>query len=176
MKKIWLLILFIIIFLLSGQIGEAKVIIPEEAIRLRVIPNSNSKYDQEIKIKVKKDLQNNIVNLVSEADNVKEARRIIKNNLFKIDKEVNNLLEKEQYFLGYKINYGYNYFPEKQFSGVKYNKGNYESLVITLGEGQGDNWWCVMFPPLCLMEASESNKIEYTTYVGEIIKKYQKRF
>jgi len=48
----------------------------------------------------------------------------------------------------------------------------YESLLVTLGSGKGDNWWCVLFPPLCLLEAEESDKIEYKFFVQELIEKY----
>ena len=53
-----------------------------------------------------------------------------------------------------------------------YNEGYYESVVVTLGEGLGDNWWCVLFPPLCMIEAEESTDVEYTTIVKEVIDKY----
>lgn len=65
-----------------------------------------------------------------------------------------------------------NYFPEKEYKGVKYDEGYYESLVITLGEGKGKNWWCVLFPPLCLVEAEESDKVEYKFFIKELIDKY----
>ena len=67
-----------------------------------------------------------------------------------------------------------NYFPQKEFKGVTYEEGYYESLVVTLGSGSGDNWWCVLFPPLCLLEAEESEKddVEYQFFVKELIDKY----
>ena len=74
----------------------------------------------------------------------------------------------------FKINYGMNYFPEKIYKGVKYEEGEYESLVIELGDGLGDNFWCVLFPPLCLLEGEEQTKtdVEYTSFIKEIINKY----
>ena len=74
----------------------------------------------------------------------------------------------------YDLNYGYNYFPEKSYKGINYPAGEYESLVVTLGDGLGDNWWCVLFPPLCLLEASESDldEAEYTFYFKDIINKF----
>ena len=48
----------------------------------------------------------------------------------------------------------------------------YESLVVTLGKGEGDNWWCVLFPPICMIEAEESTDVEYTTMVKEMMNKY----
>ena len=78
------------------------------------------------------------------------------------------------YNLPYQINYGKNYFPEKSYKGVKYESGMYDSLVVTLGKGEGENWWCVLFPPLCLMEAQETNMkdVDYEWFVKDIFKKY----
>ena len=72
------------------------------------------------------------------------------------------------------MNYGINYFPEKKYKGVIYEEGYYESLVITLGKGNGENWWCVLFPPLCLMEGEDNNtdEVEYKSFVKEMIDKY----
>ena len=74
----------------------------------------------------------------------------------------------------YKVNFGYNYFPQKKYKGVVYEEGMYESLVITIGEGKGDNWWCVLFPPLCMMESNDENieEVEYKSFIKEIIDKY----
>lgn len=172
MKKIILTILIIGIFLFNNK-TEA-VVIPNDAIRLRVIPNSNSSYDQEIKMKVSKVLQQNLYNLLKDIKGASSAREVINENLDEIDKSINELLIKEKYDLGYKINYGDNYFPEKEYKGIKYEEGNYESLLVTLGSGTGDNWWCVLFPPLCLIEAdeSEAEEVEYKFFIQELIEKY----
>ena len=66
-----------------------------------------------------------------------------------------------------------NYFPEKEYKGVVYEEGEYESLVITLGNGLGENFWCVLFPPLCLLDTEEEpENVEYTSFVKEVIDKY----
>ena len=82
------------------------------------------------------------------------------------------LLEQEQYNEGFSINFGSNYFPETTYKGITYDDGYYESLVVTLGKGEGDNWWCVLFPPLCLLEAEEGTEVEYRSFVKEILDKY----
>ena len=148
--------------------------IPSEAIRLRVIPNSNSIRDQEVKMKVKNELENTTANLLNGVTSINVAREIINNNLDNIESNIQKILLDEQYSLGYKINFGSNYFPEKEFKGIIYEEGYYESLVVTLGSGSGDNWWCVLFPPLCLLEAEESEKddVEYQFFVKELIDKY----
>ena len=85
---------------------------------------------------------------------------------------IDNIVDK--YGVVHTISLGQNYFPEKEYEGVTIPSGNYESLVITLGSGLGDNWWCVMFPPLCLLEAKDNNteNIEYKFLVQEILEKY----
>ena len=80
----------------------------------------------------------------------------------------------ENYENDYKLTFGNAFFPEKKYKGVIYEKGYYDTLLITLGKGEGNNWWCVLFPPLCLMEAEESNtgKTEYKFFIKEILDKY----
>ncbi len=173
MKKIFLISLItIVIYLSSTKVVDSHFIIPNEAIRLRVIPNSNSTSDQQLKTKVSKKLQVKMSNLLKETKNVDEARQIIKGNISHIDKEIGSLLKREQYADNYLVNFGYNFFPEKRYKGIIYPEGYYESVKVTMGKGLGDNWWCVLFPPLCLIEAEETTEVEYKFFVKEIIKKY----
>lgn len=173
MKRILIVIIIILIFGLIPT-KASDIIIPKEAIRLRVIPNSNSKKDQEIKLKVKAELEKITYNLLKNETSYISAKSIINENMDEIESSIKKVLLDEQYFLNYEINFGKNYFPEKEFKGVVYEEGNYESLVVTLGSGEGDNWWCVLFPPLCLLEATETEKeaVEYQFFVKEIIDKY----
>ena len=166
LKKI-IIALFLVTVLILVNSKETEVLIPKEAIRFRIIANSNKLEDQTQKLEIKKDLEPIIANILSTSNSLDETRKEIKNNMY----EVKNILNK--YDTDYKLNYGYNYFPEKNYKGVTYKAGEYESLVVTLGDGLGDNWWCVLFPPLCLLEATEDNydDITYTTYIKEIIDK-----
>ena len=175
MKKT-LLVLSLIIgtYIFIGVKAQEIIEIPDQAIRIRIIGNSNSEYDQEKKEEIRKDIQVYMQDLLKETKNIKEARNIINKNLKNIDKEVDTYLTEINYDKDYSINFGLNYFPQKEYKGIKYNEGLYESLLITLGEGKGNNWWCVLFPPICLLEAeeTETNDIEYKSFVKEIIEKY----
>ena len=175
MKKTLLVLgLIITTYMIIGVKAEELVEIPEDSIRIRVIANSNSKYDQEKKQEIRKNIQLYMQNLLKDAKNTEEARTIINNNLKNLNKELDNYLTQINYDKDYTINFGLNYFPQKEYKGIKYKEGLYESLLITLGEGKGDNWWCVLFPPICLLEAeeTETNEIEYKSFVKEIIEKY----
>ena len=171
MKKIIALVLLIItIYILIGNSFSNKIIIPEEAIRVRVIANSNTEYDQSIKKEVKEVLKIDFINMFKSINNINDFRKELVSNLSIITNDIKELLDK--YNMDFDINYGLNYFPKKEFKDIVYDEGYYESLVVTLGSGLGDNWWCVLFPPLCMIEASESSNIEYTTLVRELINKY----
>ena len=173
MKKTFVLIIFIFVFyVFISDVLAKNITIPNDAIRIRIIPNSNSYFDQDIKLKVKDKLEITMYDLLKGAESSEEAKEIIQNNLELVDKDVKKILSDENYDKGYTINFGKNYFPEKEYKGVKYEEGYYESLLITLGKGEGDNWWCVLFPPLCLIEGEEDTEVEYKSIVMEILNKY----
>ena len=163
MKKT-LILIAIIIVIMSLNTNET-IIIPKESIRFRVIANSNSQEDQMIKEKVVSKLKKNLSSLTYTPKNINDTRKSIKDNLKIIEETL------RQEVKDYSINYGYNYFPEKVYKGIYYEEGEYESLVITLGEGIGNNFWCVLFPPLCLID-EEQDEVEYTTFIKELIDKY----
>lgn len=171
-KTLFLIFIILIIYYIIGVGSEEIIKIPNEAIRFRVIANSNNTQDQDIKYEVKDEIEEYMSTILQNVDTIEESRTIISNNLDNIDKKVSNIFTKRNYTLDYDINFGLNYFPQKEFKGITYEEGYYESLVITLGEGKGNNWWCVLFPPLCMLEAEESTEVEYKSFVKEIIEKY----
>ena len=167
MKKI-IVVLFIAIVLFVGINEKGKILIPDDAIRFRVIANSDSEDDQNLKIAVKNEVEKELYSIIGDTKNIGEARNRIANNIDKVD----NILKK--YNISYDISYGNNYFPEKEYKGIKYSEGNYESIVITLGSGLGHNWWCVLFPPLCLLDEQENlENVEYEFYASKLINKYR---
>ncbi len=169
MKVIVSLICIVLFYLVIGNVSA--LVIPEEALRIRVIPNSNDNEDVAIKNIVKDHLQDVIYELLKEIEDVKEAQTIINDNLDLFQEEIKEIFNVNNYNYTFDINYGQNYFPHKEYKGITYEEGFYESLVITIGEGLGDNWWCVMYPPLCLVEENQTD-VDYTTYINELIEKY----
>jgi len=167
MKKI---IIVLFLFIVTAVITNEKknILIPDNAIRFRVIANSNELYDQNLKMRIKEDVEGEIYKIIGESRHIDDARTKITNNMHKID----NILKR--YNVNYDISYGNNYFPTKKYKGITYEAGKYESLVITLGEAVGDNWWCVLFPPLCLLdEKKDLDNAEYNLYVNKLINKFR---
>lgn len=177
MKKI-LLILSLISFIYVGlNYKEDENLIPDEAIRFRVVANSNTVYDQNIKLQVRNTVQNEIFKLIKDSKSIDDTRKTLKEHQKELSEVTSNKLKELNYDKDFKIKYGFNHFPKKKYKGVTYKEGNYESLVITLGSGNGDNFWCVLFPPLCLLEADDnsSTEVEYKFFVKDLIDKYLKK-
>lgn len=173
MKK-FILGSIVTIFVVTSFLGTASSlsIIPDEAIRIRIVPNSNEEVDVDVKNKVKQEIEPFIYNILKDVTTIEESREIIKNNLSTIEKNVNTIFNDNNYSQVFDVNFGFNYFPEKTFKGVKYDEGMYESLVISIGEAKGDNWWCVLYPPFCMLETEDVSDVEYQFYIEELIQKY----
>ena len=172
MKRKVFLILFVIVIIYVYKTNEQNIFIPDSSIRLRVIPNSNNPEDIYIKEKVKNYLENDIYKLTKDTETIEEARIIISDSISSIEENIDNIFNNNDYQSTYKVNYGLNYFPEKRYKGLTYKEGYYESLVISIGEANGDNWWCVLFPNFCLVDTSKDH--EYKSFFKELISKYSK--
>lgn len=166
--KIFLILLGLIVIGVYNE-NKTEISIPKNSIRLRVIPNSNDSKDINIKEQVKDYLETDIYTLIKDSDNIDSARNIINNNISHIENNINNIFKDNNYNIPYEINFGYNYFPQKVYQGKTYEEGYYESLVIYIGEANGDNWWCVLFPNFCLVDTSKD--IEYKSYFQELLNK-----
>lgn len=168
LKRCIICLFIIVLAILFAKEGTTKVLIPKEAIRFRIIANSNSFEDQEEKMTIKTEIEPILSKILASSTSIIDTEKLINENIENLE----NIIAK--YNTDFTINYGNNYFPEKTYKGINYAAGDYKSLVITLGEGLGDNWWCVLFPPLCLLEAKSDNYDDttYTFYIKEIIDRY----
>ena len=168
MKKVLVLLLILSFYMIVGKVSADIELIPKEAIRIRVIGNSNEEKDQELKRNIKEELEDYYYTLLKNVQGVENARTLIQKSLPEAEELVSKYIPVSQF----SIDYGNHYFPEKEYKGVFYEEGYYESLVVTLGEGNGKNWWCVLFPPLCLIENTEMEEVEYRSLIKDIIDQY----
>ena len=153
MKKTVIIITIIVsLLVLNKHMSNTKM------IRFRIIANSNEEIDQMTKKEI---LQTISKDLLKEKDTYEEEKEYLINNIPLMTEKIKNKIN-----MPFTINYGDNYFPEKEYNGTKYPEGMYESLVITLGEGKGDNFWCILFPPLCMIDEEEN--IEYSSFIKEV--------
>ncbi|WJQ13979.1 stage II sporulation protein R [Geobacillus stearothermophilus] len=159
---ITLLITGVLVHLYGQQTNagaNAVVAIPDEAIRLRILANSDADKDQQLKRKVRDAVNAQINGWVAELTSVNEAKRVIRSHLPEIEQTVARVLREEQSSQSYHVQFGSVQFPTKVYGNYVYPAGTYDALLITLGEGKGANWWCVLFPPLCFLDFSKGDAV-----------------
>jgi len=128
--------------------------IPEQAVRLRILANSDHPQDQWIKRKVRDALSQYIREWALQPTDIEQARREVRARIGDIERIVGEVLERYGYAKDYTVSFGPTPFPPKWFNNRMYPEGEYEALLVTLGKGKGRNWWCVLFPPLCFVDMS----------------------
>ena len=136
--------------------------------KVGVIANSNSSKDILIKEKIVSEISDLIF-----VDNksIEEARKNINNSIPAIESKIEKVFESNKYDKDFKISYGLNKFPKKEYEGIEFVEGEYESLVIEIGEAKGNNYWCMLYPPLCFIDNSKEDNIEYKFKLIEALKK-----
>ncbi|MFB1051521.1 stage II sporulation protein R [Paraliobacillus sp. JSM ZJ581] len=190
MKKIIIVTSFIGLFILINQLwinqestASEYQVIPDEAIRLRILANSDQEEDQSIKRQIRDNVNQEITKWVKNLNSIEGARKVIQERLPAIETIIERTLRQENITMDYQVDYDKNVnFPSKVYGTYVYPAGEYEAILITLGEGQGANWWCVLFPPLCFLDfsngttvsAEESNELKETAEPKETEKEKEK--
>lgn len=170
MKKLAIMIILAGIVVIVSNSNEY-VEIPASSIRMRVIAGSNSEEDQSQKKLIKSWLEEKLYELITGEKDEEKIDDIIKENKEEIDNSIKSKMAEAKINSSYSSNFGYNYFPEKEFKGLVYKAGNYKSFVVTLDQGKGDNWWCVLYPPLCLID-EDKDDYEYHFLIKDALNKY----
>lgn len=129
--------------------------ISSKIIRFHVLANSDSKEDQELKLKVRDEVLKFISPKLKDCNDIEESRAVIK----KYNKEIINISEKvirkNGYKYGVKSNLAQENFPVKTYGNITLPQGEYEAYRILIGNAEGQNWWCLMFPPLCFADITK---------------------
>lgn len=146
----------------EGDISHAMAVsqtIPQDSIRLRILANSDSPVDQWTKRQVKNVVVTHMNKWVAGPTTLVEAREIVSSHLPEIEKLIGEELQRLGFDYAYKAELAVVPFPTKYYGNRKYPSGDYEALRISLGAGGGQNWWCVLFPPLCFVDAVSGEKV-----------------
>lgn len=134
--------------------------VKDELIRFHVIANSDSEEDQNLKLKVKNKVIDYLYPYLNASQSLEESRKIIKDNMEEVKKLAEQVIKDNNYKYGVKTELSRENFPEKSYGKITLPQGNYEAFRIIIGSGQGKNWWCVMFPPLCFVDETKA-EVEY---------------
>lgn len=128
--------------------------ISNSVFRLHVLANSDSKEDQDLKYKVRDSLLNYMNSICNNCSNKEEAISLVEKNKDMFKQVALDTIHNEGYNYDVNINIGNFDFPTKTYGDISLPAGSYDALRVEIGEAKGQNWWCVMFPPLCFVDVS----------------------
>lgn len=157
LSKICLIILLFVLFAFITINSYATSVfneISQNVFRLHILANSDSKEDQELKLKVRDNIIEYLKYLNPEPKNKSEIISLVEDNIDKLKKISMETIKENGYDYKVKIEIGNFYFPTKYYGNISLPAGNYDAIRIKIGEAKGQNWWCSLFPSLCFTDVS----------------------
>lgn len=144
-------------------------------LRIHIRADSNSQADQNVKYVVKSAVVDYLTPYLAEATSKDKAMSIVKSHLSGIKRVCDKTLKENGFNYTSKAKLCTEEFPDRSYNGVTLAAGVYDALIIELGSAQGNNWWCVVYPPLCFVggESNGTNQIIYKSKIAEIIRQWQ---
>ncbi len=143
-----------------------------EYLRIHIRANSNSEVDQNVKYKVKSAIVDYLTPYVADCETKQQAINLMKSKKSRLEEIANGVLTKEGFGYSSKVAVRNELFPTRVYEDFTLQEGFYDALIVELGEAKGDNWWCVVYPPLCF---TGSQNVKYKSKILEIIKNFQQK-
>ena len=138
----------------NSYFEKTSTALADGVIRFHILANSDTKEDQSLKLKVRDRIIKEMEPLFDENGDIPGARDIIIANMEKIKSIAEDEVKKQGFDYDVSVSLGQSYFPTKEYGDVVLPTGTYEALKIKIGNAKGQNWWCVLFPPLCFVDES----------------------
>ncbi len=163
MKKVWGIIILVLIVgvafpIIQHLFKKQEAFTPNNLIRIHIVANSNTPVDQDIKLKVRDRLVNWLSPQLAASESAQESRVIVAQNLDAIRETACQELKAQHADYGASVALGEYNFPTRRYGEVVLPAGKYQALRVVLGAGDGANWWCVLYPPLCVGKSTEADK------------------
>ena len=156
--KSWIILIILIciytFFCAYSYVQAVSSDLKTSVFRLHVIANSDSDEDQELKYIVRDNLLDYMNEICANCTTKEEAIEIAKNNLNSFKKVAKDTVKNEGYSYDVNVEIGEFKFPTKSYGDISLPAGIYDALEVKIGNANGHNWWCVMFPPLCFVDIS----------------------
>lgn len=150
----------LLIWLVDLTVPAKEAEIYDAVIRLHVLANSDSPEDQEIKLKVRDAILAECEGLFDGASDTEDALKRIGHASEQMERIADRVLEENGFSYRAKAVFGVESYPTRSYDGVDFPAGDYRSLRILLGEGEGQNWWCCLFPPLCMSASTAKESLD----------------
>lgn len=155
--KIFVILILLSLFILISAISYVDAVsnnIADSVFRLHVIANSDSKEDQELKLKVRDKLLSYMNIISKDSTSKQEAMQIANEHKEEFTQIAEKVIKENGYNYTVNVQIGKADFPTKYYGDITLPAGTYDALKVQIGEAKGQNWWCVMFPPLCFVDVS----------------------
>lgn len=136
--------------------------IAEKVVRFHVLANSDEAFDQNLKLAVRDRILKEMGPGLQKCENVKETKELLKSSFGKIRETSLDEIQKQGYDYDVKVSLQKDAFPLKHYGDLTFPAGIYEALRVEIGKAEGNNWWCVMFPPMCYVDAACGEVTEYS--------------
>lgn len=128
--------------------------IARQVIRLHVVANSDSEEDQKLKLEVKEQIVGLLREELKEDSSVAMAQQTLRSHLDEVEETARSYIQEKGYDYEVNAQLGTCYFPVKQYGDMTFPAGEYKALKVNIGEHEGKNWWCVMYPTLCFVDST----------------------
>lgn len=168
MKRIIAILGCLIILVVVAVVAVSKKNYHEEYLRIHIVANSNSQGDQDIKYEIKDKIVEYLTPQIESCSTKSEFEKVLQQNLTEICRITNEIVAHNNLDYNSSAKVGKEYIPTRAYDNFTLESGIYDSLIVTLGEGKGDNWWCVVYPPLCFLEQDTLLK----SRIVEILKRF----
>lgn len=141
-----------------------------EYLRIHIRANSNMQADQEVKYKVKDGVVDALIPILANIETFEEAKIVMEQNFDLIESVANRILKENGFDYGCRARIDNEYFPTRVYDELTLEEGYYDALILELGRGEGDNWWCLVYPAFCFTTSKNFDNIVYISKIWEIIK------
>ena len=173
MKKLCISFLLIGIITLITVVGVNNSNNNVEYLRIHIRANSNSEIDQNVKYEVKSLAVEYLTPFIAECNTKQDAEKVLQQNKEILENKIDLLLYKKGFNYNSNIAIRNEKFPTRVYEDFTLEEGFYDAVVIELGKAEGDNWWCVVYPPLCF--TGNENNIVYKSKIFEIIQNFKNK-
>ena len=146
-----------------------------EYLRIHIRADSNLDDDQNVKYAVRDAVVSYLTPFIAECDTFSKAKTLLTQHLESIERVANGVLEENGFSYHAKASVKNELFPTRVYGRLQLASGFYDALIISLGSGQGNNWWCVAYPPLCFT-GEEGGSFKYKSKIAEIISEWRKTY
>lgn len=177
MKK-WLMILFAfsVVLFCGCEVEENSNIVASDYLRIHIRANSNNVDDQNIKYMVKDDIVEYLSPMIAECVDKESMIDVVNENISNIEDIANDILKSNGFEYKSKVYIHEEYFPTRVYGETVLEADVYDAIIVELGDAGGNNWWCVVYPPLCFVNADEvsTTGFKYKSKLMEIIDNFFK--